>query len=76
VRSGTCPKCGGDSVHAARGAFSWGTEQGARIRTSPVIWPTQLDTYICTLCGYFEHYVADPGKLAEVSQTWARVTPS
>ena len=33
-----------------------------------------VDTYICTRCGYFEHYVADPEKLSEVANTWGQVT--
>jgi len=76
MRSGTCPKCGGAEVHGARGSFSWGGEQGVRIKTSPLVRGSQVDTYICASCGYFEHYVADPGKLAEVADVWPRVTPS
>jgi hypothetical protein len=58
-------------VHAARGNFSWGAEQGVRISTSR----SSVDTYICVHCGYFEHYIADTGKLGEVAGTWARITP-
>jgi hypothetical protein len=36
---------------------------------------TQVDTYICARGGYFEHYVADPGKLTEVAQTWSQIRP-
>ena len=75
MRSGVCPKCGAAEVHGARGAFSWGAEQGVRIRTGPAVRGSQVDTYVCAGCGFFEHYVADPGKLAEVASSWARVAP-
>ncbi len=73
MRSGVCPKCGTAAVHAARGNFSWGAEQGVRIVTSPFVRGTQVDTFICTRGEYFEHYIADPAKLAEVANTWGRV---
>ena len=37
MRSGVCPKCSATAVHAARGNFSWGAEQGVRIVTSPFV---------------------------------------
>jgi hypothetical protein len=76
MRNGVCPKCAATAVHAARGNFSWGAEQGVRIVTSPLVRGTQVDTYICTHCGYFEQYIADPGKLSEVATTWGRVDNS
>ena len=75
MRSGKCPKCGAASVHAARGGFHWGSGRGVHISTSAVSVGIELDTYICASCGYLEHYVPDPQKLAEVAQTWGRVAP-
>jgi hypothetical protein len=31
--------------------------------------------YVCVTCGYFEQYIDDAAKLAEVGRKWARVTP-
>ena len=65
-------------MHAARGGFGWGSDalaSGAYIQTGRVVLASEVDTYVCVNCGYFEHYVADPEKLAEVAQTWAPVTP-
>jgi hypothetical protein len=56
-----CPKCGAQEIRGARGNFSWGAEQSVRIKTAPLGRGTLVDTYICVRCGYFEHYVADPG---------------
>ena len=41
MRSGVCPKCSAAAVHAARGNFSWGGEQGVRIATSPLVRGTR-----------------------------------
>jgi predicted nucleic-acid-binding Zn-ribbon protein len=76
MRRGLCPKCGAAEVRGSRGNFSWGGEQGVRIKTSPLVRGTPVDTYVCVRCGYFEHYVADPGKLSEVAEQWGRVEPS
>jgi predicted nucleic-acid-binding Zn-ribbon protein len=76
VRSGVCPKCGSQEIHGSRGNFSWGAEQGVRIKTSPLVRGTMVDTFICADCGYFEHYVADSEKLSEVAQAWPRITLS
>jgi len=75
MRRGRCSKCGAAEVHSSRGNFSWGGDQGVRIKTSPLVRGTLVDTYICVGCGYFEHYVADPGKLSEVAEQWSRVEP-
>jgi hypothetical protein len=60
-------------VRSSRGNFSWGADQGVRVKTSALVAGSPVDTYICTGCGYFEHYVADPAKLSEVAQAWDRV---
>jgi hypothetical protein len=46
-----------------------------RVETGGVTGMSTIDTYICTTCGYFENYLADPGKLAEVTQAWGKVEP-
>ena len=73
MKDGRCPKCESTEVRGARGNFSWGAEQGVRIKTSMMVAGSPVDTYICTDCGYFEHYVADPGKLSEVADQWERI---
>ena len=35
---------------------------------------TPVDTYLCTSCGFWERYVADPEKLAQVAQKWPKVS--
>jgi hypothetical protein len=73
VKSGICPKCSATTVYGARDKFRWGGNP--KVETSRVVGPSGVDTYICTACGYFENYLADPGKLAEVAQAWSKVEP-
>ena len=35
-----------------------------------------IQSFLCTTCGYYENYVADPKRLAEVAQKWPAVPPA
>ena len=59
MKSGTCPKCQSTDVRIT-----------TIINQEMVPSAYQFDTYVCTACGYFEHYVADPTKLAKAAATW------
>lgn len=63
MKSGTCPKCSSTDVRVT-----------TVINTKMVPFVREFDMYICTACGYFEQYVADPGKLAAVAQKWPPVS--
>ncbi|MGI8796309.1 MAG: hypothetical protein ACR2IR_07000 [Acidimicrobiia bacterium] len=63
MKDGTCPKCSSTDVRVA-----------TVINTELMPSAYEFDTYLCTACGYFEHYVADPAKLAEVAQAWPPAT--
>jgi hypothetical protein len=34
-----------------------------------------VQSYLCTTCGYFENYVTDAKRLAEAAQQWPKVPP-
>ena len=73
MRSGYCPKCQAPTVYR-----KWdGIYQGARrvyVTTGNwIVVPSPADCYICTRCGYFEQYVADAQKMAEITNTWEKV---
>lgn len=72
MRSGLCPKCGTPTVYRKRDGIGQG---GSRVyvRTSLMTSPSPAECYICTRCGYFEMYVVDDEKMAEVTSTWEKV---
>jgi hypothetical protein len=79
MRDGSCPRCHGAEIYAARNALDSDLalrahiEPGFRgmrpqVRVEP--W-----TYVCAACGLLETYVLDPEPLAFVRQAWLRVPP-
>ena len=56
LKSGTCPKCGGNEVYTTNGSL----KRGERIKLPLSFSKTfMLDTNICTMCGYFEEHIND-----------------
>jgi hypothetical protein len=75
MRDGKCRSCGSLTVFARQNGIEFGdTANGVLIYTSLWTTPVQTESFLCASCGYFEHYVMDRQKLAEVAQTWTRVT--
>ncbi len=77
MRSGRCPKCGQATVHrpGPNQGLGYGGS-GVGVRAGEIlVWPTPLEQYICTTCGWFESYLADPDKLARVAAHWPHVAP-
>jgi ribosomal protein S27AE len=73
MRNGKCPKCGKPTVYAKQRGMSFG-DGGIHVYTGAMISkPVPVDHYLCTSCGYFEAYVADPEKLSAVAQSWTKV---
>ncbi|MGH8985512.1 MAG: hypothetical protein ACRDY6_16765 [Acidimicrobiia bacterium] len=62
MRSGTCPKCQSTDVRITT------------VINQEMVPSYQFDTYVCTARGYFEHYVADPTKLAKAVAKWPSVS--
>ena len=75
MKDGTCSKCNATEVRTTREDFGY-SQGGASVylTTSMMTSGTPVDTYLCTSCGYWERYVADPSKLAEVAQKWPKVS--
>lgn len=63
MKSGTCPKCSATDVRITR-----------VINTELLTSAYEFDAYLCPACGYVEHYVADPAKLAAAAATWPPVS--
>jgi predicted nucleic-acid-binding Zn-ribbon protein len=75
MKNGKCPRCGSSNIHMRRQGIEYNREMtlGIAIRTNEGGGPIPLDNYVCTDCGYFENYIADPGKLKQIAQQWDQV---
>ncbi len=71
MRYGKCRSCGSLTVFAKEDGIKLG--DGVMIYTSWLTSAVQTMDFICTSCGYFEHYVVDQKKLADVAKAWTRV---
>jgi predicted RNA-binding Zn-ribbon protein involved in translation (DUF1610 family) len=75
MKDGKCPKCGSHTVYTKQNGLQLGENQkGVMVFTSFMTSPTATVAYICTACGYFENYIADPKKLSEVAGKWTAVS--
>ena len=73
MRRGLCVKCGTPTVYRKWDGIYQGT---ARVYVNTGQWmiaPTPVDCYVCTRCGYFENYVVDDRKMAEITKTWEKL---
>ncbi|HEX8457981.1 MAG TPA: hypothetical protein VF656_11845 [Pyrinomonadaceae bacterium] len=74
MRDGKCRSCGALTVFAKQNGLQVGGHSGGVfIYTSWATMPAPAVAFVCTSCGYFEHYVIDRKKLEEVARTWTRV---
>lgn len=70
MRNGLCPKCGSKNIFTQKNGINFGSFE---VNTGFFVTFSPTDDYICADCGYFERYIDDKKKLAEVAQKWARV---
>ena len=73
MKNGKCPKCGSATVHSKTNGIG---ENGAGqyIDTSAATRRSPVVAFVCIACGYFEYYIADPQKLADVAKNWSKVS--
>lgn len=74
MRTGLCPKCGSGNVFMKEDGIRIG-DNGLRIPTGMIVKHSPYISYVCTDCGYFENYIIDHNKLAEIAQQWKSVIP-
>ena len=67
MRDGTCPKCRSREIYQSPADLGMGRMPIANMRAVSVA------TYVCTACGYMEHYVDDPNDLRKIAQKWHKV---
>ncbi len=79
MKNGKCPKCGSATVYTRENGVTFDSDGfGAQVDTGS--WTAKSSktiSYLCTACGYFENYIADPNTLAEVTKNedWKAVPP-
>jgi hypothetical protein len=75
MQSGKCDKCGASTVHTLANGIAPGGRR-EYIGFGGAYTAVDVQTYLCTNCGYYENYVTDTRRLAEVAQRWPGVTPT
>lgn len=73
MKNGHCSSCESMTVHVKTGGVGFGSSDKIYVYTSAATRAVPMTTYVCTTCGYFESYIADVKKLAEVAKNWPRV---
>jgi DNA-directed RNA polymerase subunit RPC12/RpoP len=72
MKNGQCPRCGSRTIYSQPSAIYF-YNNTLQVRTGAFSRGVPFTSYICTTCGFFENYVADQDKLAEVARTWQKV---
>jgi hypothetical protein len=75
MRRGLCVKCQTPTVYRKLNGLSYGGGGNGTVYvyTSWMTAPSHVESLICTRCGYFENYVIDERKMAEITNTWEKV---
>lgn len=74
MRRGICPKCQTPTVYRKLDGINYGGA-GAQVyvHTSWINSASPVENLICTRCGYFETYIVDERKMAEITTSWEKV---
>lgn len=82
MQNGTCPNCSAATVYLLTNGVEIGAPDGVYV-SKTASGGTQrhmssVNSYVCTTCGYMQHYLADAAVLAEIEQSpnWTQVKPS
>lgn len=72
MRSGICIKCGHGTVYSGRDV----SVKSSIGNTIPINFRDHapLDNYVCTTCGYVEHYISNRYMLNRIERQWQKVT--
>jgi hypothetical protein len=73
MRNGKCPKCGSEAVHSLTNGIVPGGRDREYVQFEGMYSAINIQSFVCTTCGYYENYLADPNRLAEIGQKWPRV---
>jgi hypothetical protein len=71
MKSGTCPKCQSSNVFRKKKGINY--SRGVYVYTGAITRVSPHVSYACADCGYFENYITDRDKLADIVDEWERV---
>ena len=82
MKSGVCPKCGGEEIYGAANGLAIGAATNASLHAhiDPGFRGIRgqqrtdgLFEYVCAGCGYVELYLLDPAAIDFARANWVRV---
>jgi len=71
MRNGKCLKCGSKTVFTQKNGV--GGRNGLAVSLGFSLDSTEVISFVCATCGYFENYFTDQKKLADVAKNWPKV---
>ena len=71
MRNGTCQKCGSASICSQTNGV--GGRNGIAVSIGFSLESTEVTSFVCTTCGYFENYFTDQKQLSNVKEKWQKV---
>ncbi len=74
MKQGKCIKCGSDEVYSGVDILPKSGPFGSNSIPITIVSIAALDNYVCVDCGYLESYIAEAGKLAEISKKWPKTS--
>ena len=73
MRNGQCPKCNSTTIYSLPQGVYFYAGNAFHVHTGSLSMGIAYVSFVCTTCGYFENYIADPNRLAEVASKWQKV---
>ena len=67
MKNGQCPKCNSHEIYASMKAGGIGDGFSIHVLNDEGMHPTRKwQTFLCAACGYFENYLLDEVKIAQI----------
>ncbi len=63
IRDGICPKCNSGEIYQKQ------------LEAESELYGHNPLLYVCTVCGFYEHYIADRQYLHDIKDQWTPVKP-
>jgi hypothetical protein len=73
MKNGKCVKCGAATVYSIANGVVPGGRPRYYVQMDGMYTASDVTSFLCTTCGYYENYIADAKKLTAVAARWPRV---